>query len=110
MKVFTINGPKLASLMFAMLCASVIVYVGFVNNQTVMVTAPVRQSVPLVLVVDSKASDEQIAQVLATAESKGHEVMLAKLDTTYGSYDVLGNLSYVRFVTLGELGELLNAD
>ena len=52
MKVFTLNGPKMANVAFAFLCMTIIVYVGFLNHHTVVVTATITPTVPIALVVD----------------------------------------------------------
>lgn len=52
MKVITLNGQKLASAAFALLCCTVIMYVGFINPHTVAVTATVQPTVPIALVVE----------------------------------------------------------
>ncbi|MCL1936215.1 MAG: hypothetical protein FWF57_07585 [Defluviitaleaceae bacterium] len=52
MKIFTINGNKLANLFFAFFCMGVIVYVGILNHHTIVVTATVRNTIPIALVVD----------------------------------------------------------
>lgn len=52
MKVFTVNGPKLANVIFAFACTSVIVYFGFVSDNTIVVTATSQPSIPVAMVIE----------------------------------------------------------
>lgn len=51
MKVLTINGPKTASILFACLCAMVILYVGFFNDNTMAVSSHVSEPTTYVAVI-----------------------------------------------------------
>ena len=52
MKVLTLNGNKLASLIFAFFCTAIIIYVGVVNHQAVVVTATIPETATVALVVE----------------------------------------------------------
>ena len=110
MKVFTINGPKLANIVFAFLCTTVIVYVGFLNNQAVVVTATVRPTVPVVLVVDNTHNQDKVNDIIEQAKAVGYNVVLAHIQSERGGYNVLDNIEYVKFVTMESLQELIREE